>query len=86
MFQLNERFKVDRDQYCWHLLEVKKGTSKKGEPIETHYVTYYAKLAQLLEEAWDRSLGDVRTIEELQRMVYANQTELVAAAKQINLN
>jgi len=86
MFKLTDKFNVDRDQYCWHLIEVKEGTSKKGEPIETHYVTYHANLAQLLEAAWDRSLGDVRSLEKLQSMVYDNRAELVAAAKQIKLN
>ena len=58
MIQINERWSVKHDPYCWHLIQTEQRIAEsgpnKGKPIEATTTTYHPTLVACLRHAMDR--------------------------------
>ena len=82
MIRINNRFEIDRDKYCWHLIEWRDGIGKgknEGKPIRTSHTTYHANLTQVCNEVIERSAGNVDSLAAIPAMLEQVKGELLEA-------
>ena len=66
MVNIDGKYKIKRDSYCWHLVEIKEGVNPKtGEPTETTKTTYHPSLEKLCRHMIDVECGSKETINEM---------------------
>jgi len=84
MIEINDRFSITRDKYCWHLLESYDGMTKKGVPVRKTTTTYHPNLTAVCDKILDKSAGSCDSIECVIQEVRLAMEECVKAIKAKN--
>ena len=65
MIKINEEFSIERDQYCWHLMQRYIGKDKHGDNKIQTRVTYHPNMGMLFRAMLEKQAGECETIDQL---------------------
>lgn len=77
--KIDDRFEVERDQFCWQLHDWRMGKDRSGNPKRTKRTTYHRDLVQVSEVILDRTAGECTVLSELPALLKAQTDRIVQA-------
>ncbi len=66
LFTVNDKFKIEADNYCYHLVETYEGVDRKTrQPKQQHKTSYYPSLEQCLRAVKEAEIRECQGIDEV---------------------
>jgi len=66
LFTVNDKFRIEVDNYCYHLIETYEGVDRKTkQPKEQQKVSYYPSLEQCLRAVKEAEIRECQGIDEV---------------------